>query len=83
MEAISRHGFLEMTIVNDLESKTTTINIKTKDKEKDERYKYLINELNIQFEKLVQILKYGILYEEEIKSRKSIIQELEKKLRDL
>ena len=83
MEAISRHGLLEMTIVNDLESKTTTINIKTKDKEKDERYKYLINELNIQFEKLVQILKYGILYEEEIKSRKSIIQELEKKLRDL
>jgi hypothetical protein len=82
-KTISKNGFLEVLINKNTESGIIAIQIKTKDKEKQEYIDYLIKQINTHTEDLTQLYRFSMLNREHIEAKKKIIIKLQKILEDL
>lgn len=82
-KAISKNGFLEVLMNKNTDSGKIEIQIKTKDKEKQEYIDYLIKQINTHNENLIKLSDYPYTNSAHIEATKQIIIKLQKMLEDL
>lgn len=82
-KAISKNGFLEITINKNTNSGKMQIEIKTKDKEKKEYINFLITTINKLAEEVTKLSFYQYTNSQPIETKKNIIKTLQKILENI